>query len=222
MGLNNNNLNHYNILADLIDFPYPGYHQKVGNACNLLKQVYPSAQTVLTQFKSYIDKTSPEKTEELYLRTFAIQAVTTLDIGYVLFGDDYKRGELLVNLSREHAKAGNDCGNELADNLANLLRLLSITKDSEFRNELVGIIVLPALGKIISEFDIENINIKNKVYNRKYKTLIEQPEDSARMFLLPLLAIQKILEKDFGLFNTKKIKTESNFTDSIVNEIKID
>ena len=45
------------------------------------------------------------------------QVLATLDIGYVLFGDDYKRGELLANLNQEHRKANNDCGTELADHL---------------------------------------------------------------------------------------------------------
>ena len=61
---------------------------------------------------------------ELYLRTFDVQAITTLDIGYVLFGEDYKRGALLAGLSAEHKKVSNDCGIELADHLPNVLRLL--------------------------------------------------------------------------------------------------
>lgn len=220
--MKNENIIHYYDLANIIDYPRPGYKQKVEEAKKLLKHYDPFVLTILGEFIDFLDKTSLEKVEELYLRTFAVQAVTTLDIGYVLFGDDYKRGELLVNLSKEHHKARNDCGDELADNLANLLRLVSRTTDLEFRNELVGIIILPALGKIISEFDIDNIEIKNRVYLRKYKTLIEQVDNYARAFLKPLLVIQKVLEADFGLFSTEKIQKETSFTDSIVREIKID
>ena len=54
------------------------------------------------------------KWEEIYTRTFDVQAITTLDVGYVLFGDDYKRGELLVNLNNEHTKAGNDLRNGIS------------------------------------------------------------------------------------------------------------
>ena len=145
-----------------------------------------------------------------------------MDIGYVLFGDDYKRGELLVNLSREHHKTGNDCGNELADNLPNLLRLIPKIADEEFKKELVGIIILPALEKIIKEFEVKNIDMKNNVYKRKYKTLIEQPESYGRMFLKPLLVIQKILEEDFNTSFVLEEQNDSSFTDSIMTEIKID
>jgi hypothetical protein len=37
----------------------------------------------------------------LFTRSFDVQAVTTLDLGYIVFGEDYKRGELLVNRAPE-------------------------------------------------------------------------------------------------------------------------
>ncbi len=220
--MKNKNLNHYKELANIIDFPRPSYFNKVKEAEGLLNSYGSETLTILNEFTYFLNITPPEKVEELYLRTFDIQAVTTLDIGYVLFGDDYKRGELLVNLSKEHHKAGNDCGNELADNLPNLLRLLSLLTDEEIKNELVGIIILPALAKIIKEFEVKNIDMKNNVYKRKYKTLIEQPESYGRMFLKPLLVIQKVLEEDFDSTLVLEEQNDSSFTDSIITEIKID
>ena len=76
----------------------------------------------------------PERTldlQELHTRTFDVQALTTLGTGYVLFGDDYKRGALLSNLNREHNDAQNDCRGELADHLPNVLRLIPKLKDQE-------------------------------------------------------------------------------------------
>jgi len=64
-----------------------------------------------------------------------VQAVTTLDVGFILFGDDYKRGEMLVNISREIKEVGHDCGNELADHLPNILFLVSRMEDYELREE---------------------------------------------------------------------------------------
>ena len=216
------NISHYRLLADIIDYPFEGYHQKVKKAMKLVVGYESSVTELLTEYLELINHLPLYKIEELYLRTFAVQAVTTLDIGYVLFGDDYKRGEFLVNLCKEHLKVKNDCGHELADNLANLLRLLSTTKYDEFKNELVGIIILPALAKIISEFDLDNIKVKNRVYLRKFKTLLEQPEAYNRLFVMPLIIIQKVLESDFGLYNQEKLVKDTNFTESIVQEIKID
>ena len=181
--MNNKNLNHYIELANIIDYPRTDYFDKVLVAQKLFSAYDTETLLILDEFVQFLNITPPEKVEELYLRTFDVQAVTTLDIGYVLFGDDYKRGELLVNLSKEHHKANNDCGNELADNLPNLLRLIPKITEDEFKTELVQIIILPALDKIIKEFDPKNIEMKNNVYKRKYKTLIEQPEHYGRMFL---------------------------------------
>ncbi len=216
------NLNHYKQLADIFDFPRADYFNKVKAAEELLKDYNPDTLSVLNEFTRFLNITPPEKVEELYLRTFDIQAVTTLDIGYVLFGDDYKRGELLVNLSKEHQKADNDCGHELADHLPNLLRLIPKITDEEFRYELVEMIILPALKKIIKEFDAKNIDMKNSVYKRKYKTLIEQPESYGRMFLKPLLVIKKVLEEDFGSSLLLEEQNDLSFTNSIITEIKID
>lgn len=216
------NLNHYSALADIIDYPHAGYHQKVNALQQYLVAYGISVLAVYDNFRLLLGDVSIAQIEELYLRTFAVQAVTTLDIGYVLFGDDYKRGELLVNLSQEHHKAGNDCGHELADNLANLLRLISKTDNEEFKEDLVKIIILPALTKIISEFDTDNIEIKNRVYLKKHKTLIEQPGAYARIFVLPLIIIRDILQADFGEGISEKLEKDTTFTESIVREIKID
>ena len=67
-----------------------------------------------------------------------------------------------------------------------------------------------------------NIDMKNNVYKRKYKTLIEQPEIYGRMFLKPILIIKKILMKDFGAFSIPEEQVDTSFTNSIMTEIKID
>ena len=65
---------------------------------------------------------------------------------------------MLSNLNREHAKAGNDCGSELADHLPNLLRLLPKLENAGLREELVREVLVPALMLMIREFDPESYN----------------------------------------------------------------
>jgi len=163
-----------------------------------------------------------DEVTEVFTRTFDVQAITTLDVGYVLFGDDYKRGELLVNLNREHREAGNDCNGELADNLSNLLPLLSKMQDHVIRNDLVEIIIIPGLKRIIKEFDAKNIRLKNKAYKKQYKTVLEQSEVYGKIFLVPLEVIYKIIEKDFGYVKPQSNDNKSTFTNSITTEIELD
>lgn len=70
----------------------------------------------------------------------------------VIVGDEYTRGEILVELNRRHKKAGNDCGNELGDYLPNILNLLSKLNDEEDEHEIVNKLLRPALDKMITNF----------------------------------------------------------------------
>jgi len=216
------NIEHYQNLADIVDYPKSDFFSKVKKAGEFLTGYDTETVSIFNEFVQFLEVTELEKVEELFLRTFDVQAVTTLDIGYVLFGDDYKRGKLLANLNHEHITANNDCGTELADYLPNLLKLLPKITDEEFRDELVAMIILPALDKIIKEFDVKNIDLKNKVYKKKYQTLIEQPENYGRIFLKPLLVIQKVLDEDFNSPVLIEEQNDTSFTNSIITEIKID
>jgi nitrate reductase assembly molybdenum cofactor insertion protein NarJ len=188
----------------------------------VLRELYPETVTIFKHFSDFVSNSTSDEITEIYTRTFDVQAITTLDVGYVLFGDDYKRGELLVNLNREHREAANECNDELADNLANLLSLLPKMQNHDIRNELVEIIIMPGLTKIINEFDAKNIKLKNKVYKKQYKTIIEQSEDFGRIFLRPLIVVYKIIENDFGYKKPIEEITKNNFTEAITSEIEID
>ena len=190
-------LAHYSQLADLFDFPGPEFIARGQNLLNCLRDHYPDAADEIKCFLDGIPSGLKDQ-QELYTRTFDVQSITTLDIGYVLFGDDYKRAELLSNLTREHKQAGNECGSELADHLPNILRLIPKLLDSELVAELVSEILVPALILMIREFDLERIEKKNTNYQKHYKTLIEAAPGSARViYSRGLCALQCVLKKDF-------------------------
>lgn len=218
----NKNINHYEKLARLFQYPRTDYKERVKEAETVLTELYPETLTTFKQFSEFVSNSSHDEITEIFTRTFDVQAITTLDVGYVLFGDDYKRGELLVNLNREHREAANECSDELADNLANLLSLLPKMQNHDIRDELVEMIIMPGLIKIINEFDTKNINLKNKIYKKQYKTIIEQSEDYGRIFLIPLMVVYKIIENDFGYIKPIEENNKNTFTDAITSEIEID
>jgi nitrate reductase assembly molybdenum cofactor insertion protein NarJ len=216
------NINHYEKLAQLFQYPRVDYKEIIEEVDSVLSEYYPETLTTFKQFSDFVSNYSHNEITEIFTRTFDVQAITTLDVGYVLFGDDYKRGELLVNLNREHREAANECTDELADNLSNLLSLLPKMQNHDIRDELVEIIIIPSLLKIINEFDTKNINLKNKVYKKQYKTIIEQSDDYGRIFRIPLIVIYKIIEYDFGYIKPIEENNKNNFTDAITSEIEID
>ncbi len=188
---------HYTHLAKLFDFPGPSFTVRAQALWGLLREDYPEAALEVQRFLEGI----PQKTvdlQELHTRSFDVQSITTLDIGYVLFGDDYKRAELLAHLTREHLQTENDCRGELADHLPNVLRLIPRLKDPELLEELVRELLVPALLLMVREFDPERIEKKNTNYRKHYKTLIETvPGSEPTIYRWALNALLDVLTKDF-------------------------
>lgn len=218
-------LTHYHILADLFEYPNPEYPQKVRAVKHVLDDRYPVAAAEVERFLELLPGPDLVAMQELFIRSFDVQAMTTLDIGYVLFGDDYKRGELLANLNREHRQANNDCGRELADHLPNLLRLLSKLEDEELLEELAENILAPALREMIGEFAAERIKRKNESYKKHYKTLIDTPfvsNEAVTLYQFPLKALYEVLKQDFSLVETTPSAQANDFLGSLRKENEIE
>ena len=218
-------LSHYHSVADLFDYPDIEYPQRVRKVIDLLDGSYPEAVAELERFLELLPAQELRTMQELFTRSFDVQAATTLDIGYVMFGDDYKRGELLANLNREHRAVENDCGRELADHLPNLLRLLSKIEDKDFADELVEEIIAPALSMMISEFAPERVEKKNEAYKKHYKTLIESPsakQDVATFYQFSLKGLREVLKQDFAFEEKTLSMPSSDFLQSVVRENEIE
>lgn len=210
----------YELLADLFLYPSEEAKAKIINVQKYLDDNFQNASDSLREFSEFVKTTSLRKWEEIYTRTFDVQALTTLDLGYVVFGDDYKRGELLVNLVKEHNDAKNDCGTELADYLPNLLRLINKTADEEFKHDLIYYIFLPALAKIFSDFNKETIDIKTKIYEKHHRTIIEQNESKGLIYQKPIKTILELIKIEFP-DKWITIPDEKEFAKEITNELEI-
>jgi nitrate reductase assembly molybdenum cofactor insertion protein NarJ len=212
----------YSLLADLFVYPDEAIAANTARVQEYLDLQYPTAGHHLETFSECVAQTTLHEMQEIFLRSFDVQAVTTLDIGYVLFGDDYKRGAMLVNLNQEHAKVGNPCYNELADHLPNVLRLVPLIEDDDFRAELVDRLLAPAMRKIIAEFDPERIVSKEKVYHKHHKTLIDNSKEHRTIYLKPLLALYELISADFTLTDDRPPEPSSDFLKNIGTEITLE
>ena len=193
---------HYTHLAELFDFPGAEFIFNARLTADFLQKKYSKCAVELDRFINRIPEAILDL-QELYIRTFDVQSITTLDIGYVLFGDDYKRAELMSNLTREHQLVKTNLKGELADHLPNILRLLPNLKDKELLNELVKEILVPALMLMIREFDSERIEKKNTNYQTHYKTLIDgAPGGNATIYGALLKMLLNVLIIDFEVTDT--------------------
>jgi nitrate reductase assembly molybdenum cofactor insertion protein NarJ len=151
------NLKHYKILANMFRYPDESMRTYSEKFLEMIQAEFPDKYAEIKKLTEAHNCLSMKEQQECYLKTFDVQAICYLDIGYVLFGEDYKRAQLLVNLQNEHKNAGVDCGSELGDHLPNVLTLLSKTTDPDFAEELGFIVTMPAVRFMITKFkDIQN------------------------------------------------------------------
>ncbi len=212
----------YHKISGLFVFPKDeDYVANVKEVQQYLYKVLPDAGKTLQPFTKIVETVSKIELEDLYVRTFEVQSITTLDIGYIVFGDDYKRGELLVNLNKEHKTYGIDCGNELADNLSNVLKLLNVLKDDELRDDLINKIMMPALIKMIEGFGEGQITAKDKIYIKHHKTLIEKHQ-AFTIYKHALFALYQALDHDFDIKIEEQPQRSGGFLSSIKQEITLE
>lgn len=212
----------YELLAGLFVYPRTGFSDQVKRVQSILESDYKEVADILEPFSNFVQKSSLHTLEELFTRSFEVQAVTTLDLGYLLFGDDYKRAELLVNLNREHHEVDNECGGELPDHLPNVLRLLPKLTDMQLRKELVNMLIAPALLKILDDFKPNQLEAKNKVYKKHHKTLIDQPAEYALIYHIPVKAVMHFISNDFDIQQIKQKSNASGFLGSLDQEMEIE
>ena len=184
-------------LAELFRYPLPGYREKVMECAAFLERNYPDAYRKLIPFLNYIHAHSDHEIEEIFGKTFHIQAVCYLDIGYVLFAEDYKRGEFLVHMKKELEQAGIDSGEELADNLPNVLELMARLEDREFLEEFAARIMKPALCKMDQEFEESRMALKDKVRRKKMKVIIMEETEGKNTFQYAIECLAAVVQEDF-------------------------
>lgn len=135
----------------LLDYPVTGVTEFAQKSATDLKVNFTDAAELIQNFADSATQMELYELEELYTRTFDIQGRACLDIGYLLFGEDYKRGEFLVTIQRLAKEHEVKTGVELPDHITNILRLLSKMNEGS-RRELCEKVLMPALEKLLNNF----------------------------------------------------------------------
>lgn len=171
----------YTHIAELFTYPKGDYQQVIGQLSRDLKEY---GATMVDDFIPVAEHFTVNKTsnlQEYYIKTFDVNAACYLDVGYVLFGEESKRGQFLLNMKSEQLKANNDCGTEFPDHLPNVLTLLPKIEDQSFREELVVTILVPALKHMLDNFRTTDnsyrhlLNILIQVLEVNFKDLDYEP-----------------------------------------------
>jgi nitrate reductase assembly molybdenum cofactor insertion protein NarJ len=197
----------YQHLANLFKYPDEVYKENTRNCAAYIKENYSDNYADFEPFFEFVETSSIDTIEGVFSRTFHIQAICFLDLGYVLFAEDYKRGEFLVQMKSEQAKANVDCGTELADNLPNVLTLMSIMKDEDFLEEFAVRIMKKALAKMLEEFVVARMQLKDKVRMKKQKVVLEEDAQYKNIYQYAINGLLNVVNVDF---------TNDRFNDPVI------
>lgn len=166
----------YQHIAALFQYPGSPLEKDIVFINDYLIAHHPQQVEVFQTIAQHFAQMSINDQQEYYIKTFDVNATCYLDIGYVIFGEDTKRGQMLLEMKREQELAGNNCGTEFADHLPNVLTLLPKISDSEFCHELTVSLLMPAIKVMIENFKTEN-NIYKLLLNLLQDLLLDKYPD---------------------------------------------
>jgi len=106
-------------------------------------------------FVEFVRENDLATIEETFTRTFDMRPSTCLEVGWHLYGEDYKRGQFLVKMRQTLARHRIPETVELPDHISHCLNLLAALPDDEACT-LLKQYIKPALLKILAGFEPEN------------------------------------------------------------------
>ena len=158
--------NVYDAYAALLTYPRQDYHERIRRCCNGLstamkdssndsvapKEQLQSAYSYLTSFRGRTENLSIEELEELYARTFDINPVASLEIGWQLYGESYERGSFLVRMRELLRACAIEESSELPDHLTHVLLALG-RMESKSAEDFINAYVVKSLRKMLEGFE---------------------------------------------------------------------
>jgi nitrate reductase molybdenum cofactor assembly chaperone NarJ/NarW len=142
----------YQRFAEILTYPTPSLHNQADDCVSLLPYLDTDAVSLLNEFQAFLKITTLERIEEIYTRTFDLQAICHPYVGYHLFGNGSQRGTFMVGLKEHYRTCGLSVGNELPDHISIMLRFASTCTNAE-KEDLTSECIVPAVRKMISEFE---------------------------------------------------------------------
>ena len=145
-----------NTFARLLGYPDEGFNHSLEQVRKIVADeslhLPWDVSDHLRKFISAVGVLPIEEMEELYTRTFDINPVASLEIGWHLYGEQYERGAFLVKM-REILRAHQiEESVELPDHLTHVLLAFGRMEKTD-TDEFAAKFLVPALEKILDGFE---------------------------------------------------------------------
>ncbi|MDH3889465.1 MAG: nitrate reductase molybdenum cofactor assembly chaperone [candidate division Zixibacteria bacterium] len=144
--------NIYESLGRLLKYPETDQTLRLDDCVSGLDRADSTALDPVRRFVEGIRDASLEQMQELYTRTFDINPVCALEVGWHLFGERYERGTFIVKMRQTLRQLGLTESAELPDHLPHVLEALG-KMDADEAGEFASMFVLPAVEKMLAGFE---------------------------------------------------------------------
>ncbi len=142
----------YELFANILEYPTLAVYGQTRECVSVLASIDDSACKKLNKFATFAEHTALDSLEEVYTRTFDLQAVCVPYAGCQLFGEDPVRGMFMVKLRELYRSRNFNRDDELPDHISVMLRFLSIIDMGEERQELIDYCLIPSVKKMVECF----------------------------------------------------------------------
>lgn len=134
--------------GEILSYPGPIYRKGLEACWARLAVTNRGAAVHLWDLLEKTREMSTRDLQELYTRTFDLNPVCALDVGWHLYGEAYERGRFLVRMREMLRQAGIEEGTELPDHLTAVLPALGRLAPDEAA-AFASAYVLPAVRRML-------------------------------------------------------------------------
>lgn len=174
-------------LAAVLTYPGDDYAARVTECVAAAPE---ARRAMLEKFAAEVQPLSAEAQQELFTRTFDLNPLCSLELGWHLFGENYDRGLLMARMRQKMRWYGVEERGELPDHLTHALLLLA-RMEAERAGDFAVAILMPALQKMLDAFK-EKRNPYEYVLQAAARFVLEQYPESA--VLAPAEPCLKVLD----------------------------
>ncbi len=114
----------HDLLATLFTYPGSDFADRAARCRAALGEEHPAAAAHLEELAAWAGVHTVEQAQELFVQTFDLNPVCSLEVGWHLYGDNYDRGEFLVEMRRRLREHGLAESLELPDHLTHAVAVL--------------------------------------------------------------------------------------------------
>lgn len=140
------------LAGTLVTYPDKDYAARAGRFAVALAGSGELTASDAEAFSRAIAAFSLTEQQEQFTHTFDLNPVCALEVGWHLFGEDYKRGAFLVQMRQALASQGISEGGELPDHLSSLLHLAGVLR-GEDALRLMTDALQPAVAKMLEPLE---------------------------------------------------------------------